>query len=152
MNIRMTLVAAALTGLAIGGAAYAKGDKPHGPKVTFEQLDTNQDGQVTEAEMQAHGAARFAQADTDGDGFLTESEIEAAGQERAKKKSARMIKHLDADKDGKLSVEEMGKRGGKGDRFAKLDTDNSGGLSKEEFDAAHKKMRKNRGEDKPATE
>jgi hypothetical protein len=153
MNMRMTLVIAALSGLALGGVALAKGDKPHGPRMTFEQLDTNQDGQITEAEMKAQGAARFAKADTDGDGFLTTSEIEAAGSERAKKRAAHMMERMDTDKDGKLSVEEMGKpRGGKGDMFAKFDADNSGGLSKEEFEAAKSKMRKHRGGDKPASE
>ena len=153
MNMRMTLVAAALTGLAFGGAALAKADKPHGPRMTFEQLDTNQDGQITEAEMKAQGAARFAKADTNGDGFLTTSEIEAAGNERAKKRAAHMMERMDTDKDGKLSVEEMGKRHGrKGDMFAKFDVDNSGGLSKEEFDAAKSKMRKHRGGHKAESE
>jgi len=152
MNMRMTLVAAALTGLALGGAAFAKADKPRGQHITFEQLDTDNDGQVTDAEMKAQGAARFAKVDTDADGFLSASELEAAGKDREKKRATRMMERLDADKDGKLSLDEMGKRGRKGDMFAKFDADKSGGLSKEEFDAAHKEMRKHRGGKKPASE
>ena len=135
MNMRMTLVAAALTGLALGGAAFAKADKPHGPRMTFEQLDGDKDGQITETEMKAQGAARFAKMDTDGDGFITTTEIEAAGQEKAKKRASRMMKHLDADNDGKLSLEEMGKRGRKGDMFAKFEQE---GLSNADISLSYR--------------
>jgi Ca2+-binding EF-hand superfamily protein len=63
-----------------------------------------------------------------------------------------MIEKLDADKDGKLSAEELearGKdRGGK-DRSAKMlerfDTDNNGSLSEEEYNAAAEKMQNRKG-------
>ena len=141
MNMRLTLVAAALAGLAVGGAAYAKADKGHGPRMTFEQLDTNGAGELTQTELQARGAARFAETDTDGDGFLTAEEIEAAGEKRAKKRAKKMMSRLDADNDGKLSAAEMQAKGRGAKMFEKFDADGSGGLSKEEFETAGKKMR-----------
>jgi Ca2+-binding EF-hand superfamily protein len=63
-----------------------------------------------------------------------------------------MIEKLDADKDGKLSAEELEARGkGRGgkDRTAKMlkhfDTDKNGSLSEEEYNAAAEKMQKRKG-------
>lgn len=156
-NIPTTVLVVALAAVGITGAAQAKG---HGPApASFAELDTNNDGQVTKAELEARGAVRFAKVDLNSDGFLTADEIEAAGKEKAAKRAARMIKHLDADEDGKLSAEEMSKRGkGRGgkDRGAKMferfDADKNGSLSEEEFAAANEKMRKHKGKKKKHSE
>lgn len=162
MTLRMTglpktALVIALVAVGFTGIAQARG---HGPApVSFEELDTDNNGEVTKAELEARGAVRFAKIDTDGDGFLSAAELEAAGREKAAKRSARMIKHLDADGDGKLSAEEMSDRGKKHygkDRSAKMierfDTDKNGGLSKAEFDAAHEKMKNHKGKKKKSGE
>ena len=156
-NLPMTVLVVAMASVAVTGVAHAKG---YGPApVSFAELDKDNDGQVTKAELEAQGAVRFAKVDTDSDGFLSVAEIEAAGQEKAAERAVRMIKHLDADEDGKLSEEEMSNRGkGRGgkDRGAKMidrfDTDKSGGLSEEEFAAAHEKMSKRKGKKKKSGE
>ena len=43
----------------------------------FKALDTDGDGAVSEAEMQAHHGQMFSKLDADGDGFVTEEELKA---------------------------------------------------------------------------
>ena len=149
-NFPMTALIIAMAAAGVTGVEQAKG---YGPApVSFAELDTNSDCQVTQTELEARGAVHFAKADTNSDGFLTVDEIEATWRDKAAKRAARMIKHLDSDEDGKLSAEEMNKRGkGRGgkDRGAKMlerfDTDKNGSLSEEEFAAAREKMGKRKG-------
>ena len=128
--------------------AQAKGGQ--GPRVTFEELDVDSNGSVTEAEMQAHRAARFTTADTDGDGSLSRAELEAqmtSGKEsRMERRLDRMMDHLDADDNGALSQEELAEAGGerKGKGFSRLDKDGNGAVSKAEFDEMGKKRHSGR--------
>ncbi len=135
-------VIVAVAGLTGASAALAKpGMGAHGPKVTFEELDADGNGEVTKAEIDSHRAARFAATDTDGDGKLSAAEIEAEGAKRAAERAARMIKRHDSDGDGALSQDELPKPRERGDMFARMDSDGSGAISKEEFDDARAKMR-----------
>ena len=43
----------------------------------FKALDTDGDGAVSEAEMQAHHVQMFSKLDADGDGFVSEEELKA---------------------------------------------------------------------------
>ncbi|MBL8382998.1 MAG: EF-hand domain-containing protein [Burkholderiales bacterium] len=97
----------------------------------FDKLDANKDGKVTREEMRAargmHGdhhkgdgkgprgerGERMKAADKDGDGALSKAEAEAAGMKRL----VENFDKLDANKDGKVTREEMraarpGPRGG----------------------------------------
>lgn len=133
-------IAAAAIGLTTL-AAMAREGRPD-----FSALDADGNGEVTLSEMQAQGAARFASADTDGDGFLSLAELEAAGQERASDRAARMLSRMDANDDGKLSVDEMKPpRRDPARFFDRMDADNSGGISKAEFEEARAKMQERRG-------
>ncbi len=150
MNAAKALLLAAGVAVAIvPTAGFAKGDR-HGPRVDFETLDADGNGEVTQAEMAAMGAARFNEADTDGDGFLTKDEISAKAGERRAKRLDRMFEKRDANNDGKLSAEELAPPADRiAKRFEKVDTDGNGSISKAEFDAA-KEHRK--GRRKPASE
>jgi len=85
----------------------------------FDAADANKDGKLSQEELQAtHQSmrakhqerhdARFKAADKDGDGALSLQEADAAAREKA----AQMFERLDANKDGKLTQEEM--RAGRG--------------------------------------
>lgn len=146
-NLKTKLVLASV-GLAMAMTpvmAQAKGG--HGARIAFEVLDADGNGSITEAEMQAHRDARFTTADTDGNGTLSRAELEAqakAGQEeRQTRRLDRMMEHLDADKDGSLSKEELADAGGKrkGKGFSRMDKDGNGEISKEEYEEAGKKRR-----------
>lgn len=142
MTKTLTLVLATCAGMVLVTPAFANTDGAGKGPHDFSTLDADGNGQITQEEMTAHGAARFTRIDTDGDGFLSAAELEAAGSERAKKRSARMLKHLDADGDGQLSQAEMEKRGRGGKMFSRIDADGSGGISEEEFATAQKHMKK----------
>ena len=61
----------ALAATAMVASAPVMAREHGGPRPDFSQLDANGDGQITQAEVKAFGAAEFAKADTDGNGSLT---------------------------------------------------------------------------------
>ncbi|SEQ27532.1 EF-hand domain-containing protein [Thalassovita taeanensis] len=132
------LATLALAGTTLTASAFGK-ERMHGhggPRITFEEVDTNADGKVTPEEMQGHFKARFDEADTDKDGALSADEMTAQAQKRAAermaKNTARMIKYRDENGDGKLSLEEMQpKRMGK--MFSWMDANDDGAISAKEF-------------------
>lgn len=136
--------------------AEAKGG--HGPRASFEELDANGDGALTQVEMQAYGKARIAAADTDGDGDISWAELEAhiasKGQGRMERRIDRMMDRMDADKDGVISAAEIetasadrsARRANRG--FERADADGNGSISKAEFEAMAKKFGKRHGSGK----
>ena len=75
----MLAVAGASLGYATEAEARRGGGK--GMNVSFEEIDKNGDGFVTQAEVDAHRLARFAAMDTNGDGALSVEELVAAAKE-----------------------------------------------------------------------
>lgn len=146
------VVVAAISVTALAANAREQGGKmrgPQEPRITFEELDLNGDGFVTEDDMAAHAAARFEAADSNGDGVLSTDELEAAAlkrmQERAAGQAGKMIERRDANGDGVLSPDEMAPRKDRGARmFERADADGDGKISKAEFDAAREKMHERR--------
>ena len=152
----------AALGLAIiaGGAVAsndATGGKHHRPHHSFEELDANSDGALTQDEIAAHMQARFQRADTDSDGLLTQAELVARAGENRKKRAekfvTRMIEKHDVNGDGALSFAEMSKRHD-GKMFAQMDADQNGAVTKEEFDAmrAKHKAHKRKGHGNEASD
>lgn len=141
-------IAALATAIALGGVSLADA-RDGGPRepVSFETLDLNADGQITQDEMRARGAARLAQADTDGDGEISRDELLARARAGAESRVDRMMERLDADENGALSQAELekarGNRGG-GRLFNRADADGDGALSKAEYDTAVAEMQKRR--------
>lgn len=134
----VTFIAAIVAAAAVtaGGAAMAKGFGHHGLKISFEEIDTDGNGEVTKAEIQAMKDAHFAKADADGDGKLTLEEMQARAREHANERAARMLERFDTDKDGALSKDELPQPRRAGKMFDRMDADGSGGISKAEFENA----------------
>ncbi len=155
MKRATALTGAIILALAAGSlplSAQDRGDRghgPRGPRIDFEEVDANQDGKITQEELQAHAAARFAAADTDGNGTLSVEEMiaraEAQRAERMMRGAERMIERMDQNGDGVLSAAEMGPRD-EGRIFARLDADEDGAISREEMDNARERFREGRGE------
>src|SRR5690606_37663422 len=121
----------------------------------FATLDTDADGKITMAELEALRVERQKAMDPDGDGFITLEEMKAhAAAEAVKRAEAmvdRMFTRMDADKDGKLSAAEAlsGPMAGGGFErmFGRVDRDGDGGISQEEFDTMGQMMQR-RGDGK----
>lgn len=148
---------AALLTVAAGVAIAAPGDR-------FGRLDTDGNGSVTLAEMNAKAADRFARLDADKDGFVTPAELQARhakrggdhagkghgrgrdgadhGRHHARRDPAERFAARDADKDGRLSLAEFQAGGEK--RFARLDADRNGGVTREEMTKAREAWKNRR--------
>ena len=113
-----------------------------GERPTFEMLDADGDGQVTQADLDTLRNERFAEFDANGDGSVTEEEFMARASNQAGERAAEMLARLDADGDGVLSrgVIEQGRGGDRAGRMIeRLDTDGDGAVSAEEFAAAQER-------------
>lgn len=123
--MKKTFAVIAFAGVfALGGAALADDDRrppPGGGMFPVKEIDANEDGAITRAELEAFQTARFAELDADEDGSLTREELE---------EGAKNLRQPPRGEDGP-------RRGGRGGRpgagFDRLDENDDGVLSEEEF-------------------
>ena len=120
--ILATASMAAIAAIALPAAAHGGGDSMKRHPDMMEKLDTDGDGQVSEAEIKAHKAAMFAEIDTNKDGVLSEAEMSA---------------HHDAMRaEMKAKFEE--RRGDRvDDMFERFDTNKDGTITRAEVTAVH---------------
>lgn len=121
---------------------------------TFKAIDTNGDGTLNAAELQAAEAktqqqriaqlrarvdAEFTKLDTNKDNQLSKAEFMAAAPtgSNTPPNGAAIVTQLDKNKDGKVSADEY--RGPVLTRFDKLDSNHDGTISQAERQAAAKK-------------
>lgn len=160
----LTLTLAPVLAVAlVAGAAQARGwgegrmggqGGPAAMMPDFATLDTDGDGKITRAELEARQLELQKAMDPDGDGFITREEMKAHAAAEAVKRAEAMVDRMfdrrDADKDGRLSAAEAmsGPMNGAGfDRmFTRLDRDSDGAISKAEYDRMAEAMQ--RGESK----
>ncbi len=127
----VVLAAVAVT----GSMASAKGSR-----ATFQELDADGDGQVTQAEITAHRNQKFTAADADGDGQLSVQEMQAAAQTKATERVNKMFEKHDANADGFLSEDELPKPRRASKMFERIDADGNGSISEQEYADAKGKM------------
>jgi hypothetical protein len=134
-----------LIALAASGTAVAA---QHGPRMSFETLDTDGDGRLSAAELDAlparsgmSGAERLERMDADDDGYVSREELQAMGPGGKPGNRIRAdFEALDADGDGRLSAAELEDLPVRGQatpaqRFAHLDADGDGYVTREELAA-----------------
>lgn len=97
-----------VTGSAVALAQISTGTQP-APRghPFFENMDANQDGVVTRAEVTAATEKRFADLDTDRDGKVSQAERQAAREAMRARRTTERFAALDADKNGQLSPQEF---------------------------------------------
>ena len=144
---------AAAAGLLTGSALLAAPSAQPGHKMMQTELRTD---------VQGHVAKMFARLDTNNDGFVSKAEVDALQAQRTAKVEQRadhfdpvkLFARLDANKDGKITQAEAdaarnaraaakGKAApahAGGGLFARLDTNKDGVVTKAEFDATAAQM------------
>jgi len=149
---KLTLAAASALTLALAVPMIAQAGGHKGGK-HFEQMDTNGDGTIARAEVEASALASFGKLDANADGFLTQeelkagheahrAEVEAKWAEKAKGKEPRTPK---ADMEpAKAEAWKAKKEERKAkmveksaERFAAVDTDKDGRWNQAEY-VAHR--------------
>jgi Ca2+-binding protein (EF-Hand superfamily) len=149
MKLKLALVslaAIAITVPALAQDAAAPGatsaDAPPPPGRhgrMLQRFDTDGNGLISADEFAGIGVGHLIEADTDKDGELSVAEIKAAMDKQREERMAEMFKRrFDVDGDGKITVAELKDRQDK--RFALLDANNDGSLSREEFAKARDMM------------
>ena len=135
------LTATGVLGIAALSAGAVAADHPRG--AMFDRLDADDDGEITQAEVEARRAkrdekmaARFAEMDTDGSGSVSREEMTTY------REAKRAERNPDKNDDGVIDRTEF--LNAAQDRFDRLDENGDGVLSEEEKPRRHG-MRSRRG-------
>jgi Ca2+-binding EF-hand superfamily protein len=93
--------------------------------------DTNKDGVVTRDEVAAQADQRFARLDWNKDGTVDQADRDALRKESVDYAVKRMAHRMGAGPDGKVTREQFLAKAG--ERFARLDVDNDGKVTRKEL-------------------
>lgn len=131
--MRYALAFTAIAGALSTSAIAAENETRRGQQQNrLERADTDNSGDVTFEEFAAVMNGRFANADADNDGKMTLAEIADEIQRmRAERMAKRLIERFDIDGDGALTKAEVESQQKK--RFALLDRNDDGKISAEEM-------------------
>lgn len=109
-----TVVGASLADGRGGHGYHAGGHHGGGPgwragraERLFERFDVNQDGTITQVEIDEMRSSRLAEFDEDGDGSLTLEEYQVLWMDAMRPRMVRGFQRLDTDGDAVVTVEEF---------------------------------------------
>jgi Ca2+-binding EF-hand superfamily protein len=142
----LALGAAAFAGasLADGGWGRHHGHGHHGGgEGLFETFDANQDGTLTQAEIDQARQAKLTEFDRDGDGSLTLEEYQALWLDAMRERMVDRFQDHDDDGDGRVTAEEFGERYSR--IVSRLDQDDDGEVTMDEL--RQRMQRHHRGHD-----
>jgi Ca2+-binding EF-hand superfamily protein len=97
------------------------------------RIDTDKDGKISKAEIDAESAALFKRLDKNADGKIASDEVR---HHRWGGKGAGMLGRMDTDKDGNITKAEF--TTAEDQMFQKLDANGDGVISQDEMQAAHR--------------
>jgi Ca2+-binding EF-hand superfamily protein len=130
--LRLTL--AASLGLLVGGTALADDAANKAPSPSsFQRMDSDGNGQVTQQEFIDTRAARFGKLDLDSDGKVTGEEFDKATDQHTSgaNQGQTMVRVFDMNGDGGASIEEF--KAVAAAAFAKADANKDGMLTEDEM-------------------
>ena len=112
-------------------AASAPSQAATGDKI-FERLDADKSGDISYEEFVGEIRSRLEKADKDGDGKLTVEEISATFKgPKANQRAKGLVARFDPDKDGTITLADVETK--RKERFAQLDANKDGKLVMEEM-------------------
>jgi EF hand len=130
----LALGAAVFTGASLAdgwGRHHGGGHRGAGAILLFEQFDTNQDGRVTQAEIDQARQSRLAEFDQNGDGSLSLEEYQALWMDAMRERMVDRFQAHDDDGDAVITVEEFAEPY---DRMvSRLDRNGDGALTPDEL-------------------
>jgi len=132
MTLKYKMVSASAAVLILFGApamAQDKGPDRRGERM-FERFDSDASGAVSLDEFVDASSHRFTRMDRNNDGTVSEDEVDAFIAKRTRRIKDRILSRLDANGDGAITQAEF--EASRRDRFARLDTDKSGEIEKAE--------------------
>ncbi|HET6469758.1 MAG TPA: hypothetical protein VFG43_15395, partial [Geminicoccaceae bacterium] len=125
------------------GRGMAGGMMGEGPMGLFESFDQNDDGKVTQEEINAVRDERFARFDSDGDGRLSLQEYEALWLDAMRTRMVRQFQAHDADGDAAVTPEEFRARYAR--MVSVLDVNGDGEVTRDEIMQMRRGDRDDRG-------
>lgn len=137
-TLKLPLVLAAVA--VVGGFAAVsladdtgkhEGRHGHWGRMMLTEMDADEDGTVTSAEIAAHEAARAAEIDADKNGTITADELIAHHEKIRQQRMADRLKAMDRNGDGNVSVEEY--EAAQTWRMARLDRNGDGKIEPDEM-------------------
>ncbi|MDP6952973.1 MAG: hypothetical protein QGF53_09465 [Alphaproteobacteria bacterium] len=128
-----------------GGGCGGMAGKMLGSHVV-DRFDSDGDGRLTQAEIDAARADHMARFDADGDGALTLQEFEGLFHELTQPVTVRAFQMLDPDGDASISAEELDKRLARA--VARHDRNGDGALSPEDMRRGHWRGERHHGEER----
>lgn len=108
----------------------------------LEKFDTDKDGKLTQAEIDAVQANRIAQYDTDKDGSLSLQEFEQLWVDKKRERLVRGFQRLDADGNATVTIEEFTKR--TAGLVERMDRNGDGAVSRDDRGGKKRKWRNRR--------
>jgi Ca2+-binding EF-hand superfamily protein len=132
----LAIAGSALAGAGADGCDKAEGKAGHGRGERFSQVDTNQDGKVSLAELTASRETWLTRVDTNKDGVATRAEVDATFQAGRKDHLQKMFERDDANKDGRISRDESHMPSA---WFERADANKDGALTLDEIGKARPK-------------
>ncbi|MEZ5895007.1 MAG: hypothetical protein R3C51_01280 [Parvularculaceae bacterium] len=127
MNYKILTAVIAASAVSIGLGVAAEGDSARDGR--FSRFDADGDGKVAVSELDEKHKAFIEKADADNDGYITQDEMKTLRDERRSERQARRFP--DANGDGAVDWSEY--EASAKERFDKLDADGDGSLSQDEM-------------------
>lgn len=98
-----------------------------GPREMLAAIDADEDGAITQVEVDTYLTTRVAEADANGDGAIALDEFESVFAEQMRPRMVDAFQALDADGSGTVTADEIDARFG--DIVERMDRDDDGALS-----------------------